>query len=171
MKRKIKVGIVGYGNLGKGVELGVYGQEDIQLVAVFTRRNPNKIKPFFRQTKVLPIETIEQYESQIDVLILCGSSKEDLQSQTPYYAKKFNTVDSFDIHEEIPTYFEKVHKVAEDSRFVSVISVGWDPGLFSLHRLLGEAIFPEGEVYTFWGKGLSQGHSTAIRRVQGVKDA
>lgn len=170
MKRKIKVGIVGYGNLGKGVELGIYEQSDLELVAIFTRRDPQKVTQFFRQTRVLPIEEADHYVHHIDVMILCGSSKEDLREQAIYFARKFNTVDSFDIHEEIPAYFKMVDEVAKDFGYVSVISVGWDPGLFSLNRLLGEAIFPEGDVYTFWGKGLSQGHSAAIRRVSGVKD-
>lgn len=170
MKRKTRIGIVGYGNLGKGVEQGIYEQGDMTLVAIFTRRDVNKITPIFSQTTILPINEVVNYTHHIDVMILCGSSKSDLQDQSIQFAQRFNTVDSFDIHEKISDYFQTVDNVAQGSGHVSIISIGWDPGLLSVQRLLGEAIFPSGEVHTFWGEGLSQGHSQAIRKVDGVKD-
>lgn len=170
MTRKIKVGIVGYGNLGRGAELGIYEQADMELVAVFTRREPSELTPIHPQTPVLPIEEAENYVDHIDVMLLCGSSKSDLRDQSVQFVRSFNIVDSFDIHEEIPAYFQEVNDVAKDYGYVSIISIGWDPGLFSIQRMIGGAIFPRGEVHTFWGEGLSQGHSAAIRKVAGVRD-
>ena len=168
METKIKIGIVGYGNLGKGVEKAVKQNSDIELTAIFTRRN---IEAFENcSAKVEHISKIADYKSEIDVMILCGGSATDLIEQGPMVAEMFNTVDSFDTHAKIPTYFEKIDEVAKKSGKLSIISVGWDPGLFSLNRLLGNVILPEGKDYTFWGKGVSQGHSDAIRRIDGVKD-
>ncbi|MFD0589483.1 diaminopimelate dehydrogenase [Paenibacillus sp. GCM10027627] len=163
----VKVGIVGYGNLGKGVEKAIGQNPDMELVAVFTRREPDQLAT--GSVKFEHISAAEQYKGQIDVMILCGGSATDLPEQTPYMASMFNTVDSFDTHAEIPAFFDRVHALAKQSGKLSVISTGWDPGLFSLNRLLAQAILPEGTDYTFWGKGVSQGHSDAIRRVPGVK--
>ncbi|HEY4552304.1 MAG TPA: diaminopimelate dehydrogenase [Bacillaceae bacterium] len=171
MENKIKVGISGYGNLGRGVEAAIRQNEDMELVALFSRREPESIDVKDKQVKVLHISKAEEYADQIDVMILCGGSATDLPEQGPYFAKMFNTVDSFDTHAKIPDYFEAVDEAAEGSGKTSIISVGWDPGLFSINRLMGEAILPEGETYTFWGKGVSQGHSDAIRRISGVKGA
>lgn len=165
----IKIGIVGYGNLGKGVELAINQNDDMELVGVFSRRNPSTVQLVNREIPVYSIDEIEQFTSKIDVLILCGGSKNDLPEQGPAFAKLFNTVDSFDTHADIPEYFERVDATARPNGNVAVISVGWDPGLFSINRLYGESILPKGETYTFWGKGLSQGHSDAVRRVTGVK--
>ena len=166
----IKIGIVGYGNLGRGVESAVYKSNDMELVALFSRRSPDTIKT---NTKldVYHIDEIEKFKDKIDVLILCGGSANDLPNQTPYFAKNFNVVDSFDTHAKIPEHFENVDKESNLGKKVSIISVGWDPGLFSLNRLYGQAILPNGNDYTFWGKGVSQGHSDAIRRIDGVIDA
>ena len=166
----IKIGIVGYGNLGKGVENAVKFNKDIELVAIFTRREPAKLK-VSSNTKVFSVDDIEQWKDKIDVLVLCGGSATDLVLQTPKYAKMFNVVDSFDTHARIPEHFNNVDKVAKASKTVAIISVGWDPGLFSLNRMLGNVFLPHGKVYTFWGKGVSQGHSDAIRRIPGVKNA
>ena len=163
----IKVGIVGYGNLGRGVEMALRQNPDMELVAVFTRRNPDQLD--VASAAKASIADAASYTGKIDVMILCGGSATDLPEQGPQLAKLFNTVDSFDTHARIPEYFESVHAVASANNKVSVISTGWDPGLFSLNRLLAEAVLPEGKDYTFWGKGVSQGHSDAIRRVQGVK--
>ena len=165
---KIRVGIVGYGNLGRGVEMAIAQNPDMELVAVFTRRNPEQLTIASAAAKA-SIADAEAYKGKIDVMILCGGSATDLPEQGPQFAKLFNTVDSFDTHARIPEYFETVDAVARASKSVSVISTGWDPGLFSLNRLLAEAVLPEGNAYTFWGKGVSQGHSDAIRRVPGVK--
>jgi len=162
----IKIGIVGYGNLGKGVELAIRQNADMELVAVFTRRNPQDINT---SAKTVHIDQITDYKDIIDVMIICGGSSTDLPEQVPYIAQWFNTVDSFDTHAKIPEFFETVNKAAKDHHKLSLISTGWDPGLFSMLRLLGESILPQGETYTFWGKGLSQGHSDAIRRIAGVK--
>lgn len=170
MTGKIRVGVVGYGNLGKSVEQLIHEQDDMELVAIFTRRNPADIESIYPHTTILQVTEADSYMQHIDVMILCGGSKTDLPSQSLEFAKKFNTVDSFDIHEKIPAYFEAVHEVAIAYGYLSILSVGWDPGLFSVQRLLGEVIFPKGDVYTFWGKGLSQGHSAAIRNVEGVVD-
>lgn len=167
MSNKIRLGIVGYGNLGKGVELALSQNPDFELEAIFTRRNPESLSA---KSKMVHISEIESYKEKIDVMILCGGSATDLPQQTPEIAKMFNTVDSFDTHAKIPEYFNVLNKVTKESGTIGLISVGWDPGLFSLNRLLGEAVLPEGNYYTFWGKGVSQGHSDAIRRVDGVKD-
>lgn len=167
MSNKIRLGIVGYGNLGKGVELALSQNPDFELEAIFTRRNPENLSA---KSKVVHISEIESYKEIIDVMILCGGSATDLPQQTPEIAKMFNTVDSFDTHAKIPEYFNILDKVTKSSGTIGLISVGWDPGLFSLNRLLGEAVLPRGNYYTFWGKGVSQGHSDAIRRVDGVKD-
>ena len=169
MERKIRIGINGYGNLGKGVERSLQHQPDMELVAVFTRRDPATIQTVEENTTVLPITEAENYQDKIDVMIMCGGSATDLPEQVPQFAKYFNTVDSFDTHAKIPEFFAAVDEVARKSKKTSIISVGWDPGLFSLQRVLAEAVLPQGETYTFWGKGLSQGHSDAIRRVEGVK--
>jgi diaminopimelate dehydrogenase len=167
---KIKVGIVGYGNLGKGVEAALNNQVDMELVAVFTRRSINSIVKENPITRFENIKACKDYIGKIDVMVLCGGSMTDLPAQGPFFAKMFNTVDSFDTHAKIPDYFAEINAVAKKAEKVSIISAGWDPGLFSLNRMMAEAILPEGENYTFWGKGVSQGHSDALRRVQGVKD-
>lgn len=167
MAANIKVGIVGYGNLGRGVEKAIKQNPDIELKAIFSRRQPDEVAA---ANGVVHISEIEKYKGDIDVMILCGGSATDLPEQGPELAALFNTVDSFDTHAKIPEYFEKVNAAAVKGGNVSVISTGWDPGLFSLNRLLAEAVLPEGKEYTFWGKGVSQGHSDAIRRVQGVKN-
>lgn len=169
MTDKIRIGIVGHGNLGRGVELALARCPDMQLVGIFTRRDPADLQPLTENVPVYSLDTVAQFRDKIDVLILCGGSKNDLPDQGPALAALFNTVDSFDTHNKIPEYFAAVDKAARGANRTAVISVGWDPGLFSLNRLLGEAILPDGETYTFWGKGLSQGHSDAVRRVPGVK--
>jgi diaminopimelate dehydrogenase len=166
MSDQIKVGIVGYGNLGKGVEMALKQNPDMSLAAIFTRRKPEGLQT---GAKAVHISDAEQYVGKIDVMLLCGGSATDLPEQGPQFAAMFNTVDSFDTHAKIPEYFAKVDEAARRGGHVSLISTGWDPGLFSLNRLLGEAVLPEGKGYTFWGKGVSQGHSDAIRRVNGVK--
>jgi diaminopimelate dehydrogenase len=163
----LRVGIVGYGNLGKGVELAIQQNPDMELVAIFTRRPPTDLNT---NSKVVSISQVEEYKDKIDVMVLCGGSSQDLPEQVIQISKLFNTVDSFDTHAKIPAYFEKVDTAAKASNKLSLISTGWDPGLFSMARLLGQSILPEGEEYTFWGKGLSQGHSDAVRRVAGVKN-
>lgn len=168
MAERIRIGIVGYGNLGRGVELSLARNPDMQLVGIFSRRPPASIQPLDAQTPIYQLADIQSFQDKVDVLILCGGSKSDLPEQGPELAKWFNTVDSFDTHNKIPEYMAAVEASAAAGKNVSVISVGWDPGLFSINRLYGEAILPEGETYTFWGKGLSQGHSDAIRRVPGV---
>jgi diaminopimelate dehydrogenase len=169
LKQTIKVGIVGYGNLGKGVQKAVAQNADIELIAVFTRRQPEQMQSGSDGVPFEHISAVEQYKGKIDVMILCGGSATDLPEQTPAIARLFNTVDSFDTHAKIPEFFDTVHTAAKQGGTLSVISTGWDPGLFSLNRLLAEAILPDGKDYTFWGKGVSQGHSDAIRRVPGVK--
>lgn len=166
----MRLGILGYGNLGKGVELAVRQNEDMELVAVFTRRNPESLK-INSDAKVVHVSELESYKDKIDVLILCGGSATDLPEQTPECAKMFNVVDSFDTHAKIPEHFANVDRAAKESGKVGIISVGWDPGMFSLNRLYANSILPEGSDYTFWGRGVSQGHSDAIRRIEGVKDA
>ncbi len=166
----IRLGILGYGNLGKGVENAVKFNQDIELCAIFTRRNPNDLK-INSKTPVVSVNEIEQWKDKIDVLILCGGSATDLPVQTPNYAKMFNVIDSFDTHKRIPEHFKNVDKSAKESGKTAIISLGWDPGLFSLNRLFGNIILPDGKDYTFWGKGVSQGHSDAIRRIKGVKNA
>lgn len=167
---KIRIGIAGYGNLGRGVECAVSNSEDMELVALFTRRNPDSVKPR-TNVPVYSMDKAAEMQDKIDVLILCGGSASDLPEQTPQMAKYFNVIDSFDTHAKIPEHFANVDKESKNSGKISIISVGWDPGLFSLNRLLGQAILPNGNDYTFWGKGVSQGHSDAIRRIDGVKDA
>lgn len=169
MDKQINVGIVGYGNLGKGVLLALKQNADMNPVAVFTRRNPEKLQINDDSVKIESLSNIVQYQNQIDVLILCGGSATDLPEQGPSLARLFNTVDSYDTHAKIPEYFAAINEAAQAGGKTSVISVGWDPGLFSLNRMLTEAVLPNGETYTFWGKGLSQGHSDAVRRVDGVK--
>jgi len=164
---KIKVGIVGYGNLGKGVETGLKNTEDLELFGIFSRRDP---KTLDTESKAYHVDDLESYKEDIDVLILCGGSQKDLPKQTPKFAQSFNVVDSYDNHNEIPKHFENVNKVANENDTVAIISTGWDPGLFSLNRQIAESITPKGDTYTFWGKGLSQGHSDAVRRVDGVEN-
>ncbi len=165
----IRVGIAGYGNLGRGVESAIGQNEDMKLVGVFTRRNPEDVQLLNSDVPVHKMDDIEQFTDKIDVLILCGGSKNDLPEQGPALSAMFNTIDSFDTHANIPDYYEAVNASAKPNGKTAIISVGWDPGLFSLNRLYGEAILPQGATYTFWGKGLSQGHSDAVRRVPGVK--
>ena len=167
----IRIGILGYGNLGKGVVSAICQNPDMELAAVFTRRNPESLKICMENVPVLSDSELEKMKDKIDVLILCGGSATDLPKQTPEYAKYFNVVDSFDTHAKIPEHFEAVNAAAKENNTTAMISVGWDPGMFSLNRLYGNVILPEGKDYTFWGKGVSQGHSDAIRRVEGVKDA
>ena len=167
----IKIGIIGYGNLGRGVENAIRQNPDMELSAVFTRRNPDSIKISTETAEVANISDIAKWQDKIDVMILCGGSATDLPVQTPEYAKYFNVIDSFDTHAKIPEHFANVDKPAKESGKVAIISVGWDPGMFSLNRLYANAILPEGKDYTFWGKGVSQGHSDAVRRIAGVKNA
>lgn len=167
----MKIGILGYGNLGRGVECAIKDNPDTQLVAVFTRRDPSKVKIQTPNVPVLNVADVKDWVGKIDVMILCGGSATDLPTQTPEYAKMFNVIDSFDTHAKIPEHFAKVDAAAKSSGHVAVISVGWDPGMFSLIRAYANAILPDGKDYTFWGKGVSQGHSDAIRRVPGVKNA
>ncbi len=171
MTEKIKVGIVGYGNLGKGTELAIAKNKDMELAAVFTRRSPESITLMTPGVSVYSSDEAEKFAGKIDVMILCGGSATDLPEMGPRYAALFNTIDSFDTHAKIPEYFNAVNEAAEKSGHTSIISVGWDPGLFSLNRAYGDAILPDGTSYTFWGRGVSQGHSDAIRRVEGVRDA
>ncbi len=168
---KIRVAIVGYGNLGRGAELAIKNSCDMELVGVFTRRDPQDVKVLTEGDKVYKIDDAKKMQGEIDVVILCGGSATDLPEQGPEFAKYFNVVDSFDTHAKIPEYFAKIDKSAKDGGKISIISVGWDPGLFSINRMYGEAILPNGKDYTFWGKGVSQGHSDAIRRIEGVKNA
>ena len=167
----MKIGILGYGNLGRGVECAIKENPDTELVAVFTRRDPSKVKIQTPNVPVVNVADVKDWVGKIDVMILCGGSATDLPTQTPEYAKLFNVVDSFDTHAKIPEHFANVDAAAKSSGHVAVISVGWDPGLFSLARAYANAILPDGNDYTFWGKGVSQGHSDAIRRVKGVKNA
>jgi len=168
---KIKIGIAGYGNLGRGVECAIRQNPDLELFGIFTRRSPESVKTVFESSKVYGINDILKFKDDIDVLIICGGSATDLPVQTPEFAKDFNVVDSFDTHARIPEHFANVDASAKASGKVAMISVGWDPGMFSLNRLYAEAILPDGKDYTFWGKGVSQGHSDAIRRIDGVVDA
>lgn len=167
----MRIGILGYGNLGRGVEYAVRQNSDAELVAVFTRRDPAAVKINTPNVPVVEISEIENWKDKIDVLILCGGSATDLPVQTPEYAKLFNVIDSFDTHAKIPQHFANVDKSAKEGKKIAIISVGWDPGLFSLARVYTNAILPYGRDYTFWGKGVSQGHSDAIRRIKGVKNA
>ena len=164
----IRVGILGYGNLGRGIECAIKQSADMELVAVFTRRDPQTVKILHDGVNVYHIDDAVKMKDEIDVMILCGGSATDLPQQTPEYAKYFNVVDSFDTHARIPEHFAAVDAAAKENNKVAMISVGWDPGMFSLNRLYANAILPSGSDYTFWGKGVSQGHSDAIRRVEGV---
>ncbi len=165
MSEKIRVGIVGYGNLGKGVEFALKQNPDFELIAIFTRRTPAP------DSGLVSIKSILDYKGKIDLMFMCGGSAADLPVQVPEIAAHFNTIDSFDTHAKIPEYFKSVDAVAKKAGTLSMISSGWDPGLFSLNRVLADAVLPEGHTYTFWGKGISQGHSDAIRRIEGVADA
>lgn len=166
----IRIGILGYGNLGRGVECAIKQNADMELAAVFTRRDPATVQILTEDVPVCRIADVQEWKDKIDVMILCGGSATDLPKQTPVYAEMFNVIDSFDTHARIPEHFEDVDAAAKKGGNVGIISVGWDPGMFSLNRLYANAILPEGKDYTFWGKGVSQGHSDAIRRVEGVKD-
>ncbi len=167
----IRVGILGYGNLGRGVECAIKQNDDMELVAVFTRRNPSDLSILTKDVKVCSINDVEEWKDKIDVMVLCGGSATDLPKQTPEYASMFNVIDSFDTHAKIPEHFQNVDNAAKAGGNVAIISSGWDPGMFSLNRLYASAVLPQGNDYTFWGKGVSQGHSDAIRRIDGVKDA
>ncbi len=167
----IKLGIIGYGNLGRGVEIAAKAAEDMELVAVFTRRDPSKVKILTDGVPVVNVAEVENWKDKIDVMIICGGSATDLPVQTPKYARMFNVIDSFDTHARIPEHFANVDASAKESGKIAIISCGWDPGMFSLNRVYANAILPDGKDYTFWGKGVSQGHSDAIRRIQGVKNA
>lgn len=166
---KIRIGIAGYGNLGKGVELAIRQNTDMELVGIFSRRDPESVKTLTPGTPVYKLDEAASMKDAIDVMILCGGSATDLPTQTPELAKHFNVIDSFDTHAKIPEHFANVDAVGKENDTLSIISVGWDPGLFSLNRIYAESILPNGKTYTFWGKGVSQGHSDAIRRVEGVK--
>ena len=167
----IRIGILGYGNLGRGVECAIRQNSDMELAAVFTRRNPSDVSILTDGVPVCRIDDAAEWKDKIDVMILCGGSATDLPEQTPKFAEMFNVIDSFDTHARIPEHFANVDAAAKKSGKVGIISVGWDPGMFSLNRLYANAILPDGKDYTFWGKGVSQGHSDAVRRVEGVKDA
>ncbi|HIW58842.1 MAG TPA: diaminopimelate dehydrogenase [Candidatus Anaerobutyricum avicola] len=167
----IRIGIMGYGNLGRGIECAIRQNADMELAAVFTRRDPETVSVLTEGVAVCSVSEAEQWKDKVDVMILCGGSATDLPEQTPKYASMFNVVDSFDTHARIPEHFANVDAAAKESGKVGIISVGWDPGMFSLNRLYANAILPDGKDYTFWGKGVSQGHSDAIRRVEGVRDA
>lgn len=167
----IKIGILGYGNLGRGVECAIKQNPDMELVAVFTRRAPSNVSILTESATVCNISDVANWKDKIDVMILCGGSATDLPVQTPEMAKMFNVIDSFDTHAKIPEHYANVDAAAKESGKVGIISVGWDPGMFSLNRMYANAILPQGKDYTFWGKGVSQGHSDAIRRIDGVKDA
>ena len=166
----IRIGILGYGNLGRGVEYAVEANADMELVAIFTRRDPASVKPR-TNVPVISVDDVEMWKNKVDVLILCGGSATDLPEQTPAFAKLFNVVDSFDTHTKIPAHFAAVDAAAKAAGHVGVISVGWDPGMFSLTRAYANAVLTNGADYTFWGRGVSQGHSDAIRRIPGVKNA
>ena len=167
----MRIGIIGYGNLGRGVECAIKQNPDMELAAVFTRRAPEMVSILTKTAAVCSVADVEQWKDKIDVMILCGGSATDLPEQTPKYAKLFNVVDSFDTHARIPEHFASVDAAAKKAGKVGVISCGWDPGMFSLNRLYASCILPEGQDYTFWGRGVSQGHSDAVRRIAGVKDA
>ena len=168
---KFRIGIVGYGNIGRGVEQAIKRNEDMELAAVFTRRDPASVKVATEGTKVVHMDDMLSMKGDVDVMVLCGGSATDLPVMGPEIAANFNTIDSFDTHAKIPEYFANVDKAAKEGNNISIISVGWDPGMFSLNRLYAESILVQGSTYTFWGKGVSQGHSDAIRRIPGVKNA
>lgn len=167
----IRIGIMGYGNLGRGVESAIKHSSDMELVAVFTRREPKNLSIMTKSAKVAHVDDAINMKDDIDVMVLCGGSATDLPIQTPKYAKMFNVVDSFDTHAKIPEHFAKVNEQSNKSGKVSIISIGWDPGMFSVNRLYANCVLNDGNDYTFWGKGVSQGHSDAIRRIKGVVDA
>lgn len=167
----IRIGILGYGNLGRGVECAIKQNPDMELAAVFTRRNPADVFILTKTAVVCPVNEVESWRDKIDVLILCGGSATDLPEQSPKMAALFNIVDSFDTHAKIPEHFAKVDAAAKKAGKTAIISIGWDPGMFSLNRMYANAILPDGKDYTFWGKGVSQGHSDAVRRIKGVKNA
>ena len=167
----IRIGIYGYGNLGRGVEKAVMKNKDMELVAVFTRREPSSLQIDTPSAKVVSINDVLSYKDKIDVMVICGGSATDLPKMTPMLAKDFNVIDSFDTHANVPTHFANVNDSALNSKHVAIISVGWDPGMFSLNRCIMASVLPDGNDYTFWGKGVSQGHSDAIRRIKGVVDA
>ncbi len=167
----IRIGIFGYGNLGRGIECSIAQNKDMELVAVFTRRDPSNVSILTKDVEVVHVDKVLEWKDKIDVMILCGGSATDLPTQTPDLVKNFNVIDSFDTHARIPEHFNNVDKNAKEFNKVGFISVGWDPGMFSLNRLYGQAVLPQGNDYTFWGKGVSQGHSDAIRRIDGVKNA
>lgn len=168
---KIRIGIVGYGNIGRGVEQAIKRNEDMELAAVFTRRDPASVKVATEGAKVVHMDDMLSMKGDVDVMVLCGGSATDLPVMGPEIAANFNTIDSFDTHAKIPEYFANVDKAAKEGNNISIISVGWDPGMFSLNRMYANAILTNGKDYTFWGKGVSQGHSDAVRRIKGVKDA
>lgn len=168
---KIRIGIVGYGNIGRGVEQAIKRNDDMELAAVFTRRDPATVSIQTEGAAVKHFDDMVSMKGEVDVMILCGGSATDLPVIGPEVAASFNTIDSFDTHAKIPEYFANVDKAAKEGNNISIISVGWDPGMFSLNRLYANCILPEGQDYTFWGKGVSQGHSDAVRRIEGVKDA
>ena len=168
---KIRLGIVGYGNLGRAMEYAVAQNEDIELRYIFTRRKPSDIKPVTGDIKVLDVKDARHHVNEIDLIALCGGSSSDLPKQTPEFARLFNVVDTYDVHAKIPEHYENVDKAAKAGGKTAIISVGWDPGMFSLNKMMSEAFLPHGRSYAFWGEGVSQGHSFAIRRVDGVLDA
>ena len=167
----IRIGIYGYGNLGRGVEKAIKKNDDMELVAVFTRRNPSDLIIDTKTATVVSANDVLSYKDKIDVMVICGGSATDLPKMTPELAKNFNVIDSFDTHANVPTHFKNVNDAALSTKHVAIISVGWDPGMFSLNRCIMSAVLPDGKDYTFWGKGVSQGHSDAIRRIKGVVDA
>lgn len=167
----MNIGIYGYGNLGRGVECAIMQNPDARLVAVFTRRDPDTVKILTPSATVEKAENVGLYKDKIDVLVICGGSATDLPEMTPALARDFNVIDSFDTHARIPEHFRNVHRAASENGNIALISAGWDPGMFSVNRLMASAILPEGKDYTFWGRGVSQGHSDAIRRIDGVVDA
>ena len=169
--KKIRAAVVGYGNIGRGVEQAIKRNEDMELAAVFTRRDPASVKVATEGAKVVHMDDMLSMKGDVDVMVLCGGSATDLPVMGPEIAANFNTIDSFDTHAKIPEYFANVDKAAKEGNNISIISVGWDPGMFSLNRLYAESILVQGSTYTFWGKGVSQGHSDAIRRIPGVKNA
>lgn len=169
MSELIRVGIVGWGNLGRGVEAALRQNHDMELLAVFTRRDPGSLEPKDNAVKFLHVNEAVNFTDEVDVMVLCGGSATDLPRQGPYFARIFNTVDSFDTHAKIPWYYAAVDEAARSGDKTAAISIGWDPGLFSLNRMIAEAVLPRGEEYTFWGHGVSQGHSDAVRKVPGVK--
>ena len=167
----IRIGIMGYGNLGKGIEAAIMQNNDLELAAVFTRREPSLLEIRTPGVSVVDAASVSDYKDKIDVLVICGGSATDLPNMTPQYAREFNVIDSFDTHANVPSHFANVDKAARESGHVALISCGWDPGLFSLARVYADSVLPDGKAYTFWGRGVSQGHSDAIRRIPGVQDA